>query len=163
MAILKKGVHLFQGYHHFGAHRFPWVFTSQDTTLEAKEAVKMAAQTQNLTAGGGGGGGGGCCFVKAGSEFMNSSLGGGNSHILLMSIPTWGRWTQFDSHFFDGLKPPTSLFFLVLIDSWTSLDFFPTILYKNDLKCSVTWSSWTWIVLWKGGKNTWAMKKTLVV
>ena len=36
-------------------------FLTSQATLEAKEAVKMAAQTQNLTAGGGGG-----CFVKGG-------------------------------------------------------------------------------------------------
>jgi len=51
-------------------------FLTSQATLEAKEAVKMAAQTQNLTAGGG------WLFcegwrVWVWSEFMNSLLGCG--------------------------------------------------------------------------------------
>ena len=35
----------------------------------------------------------------------------------LFSLENWGRWTQFDSYFSNGLKPPTS-FPLVMI--WTT-------------------------------------------
>ena len=40
------------------------------------------------------------------SNPFKSHLGGGNSNIFWIFIPTWGRWTQFDEHI--GLKPPTS-------------------------------------------------------
>ena len=36
-------------------------------------------------------------------------LGGETSNIFYVHPETWGRWTQFDSYFANGLKPPTSM------------------------------------------------------
>ena len=33
------------------------------------------------------------------------------SNLVCLFIPIWGRWTQFDSHFSNGLKPSTSFCF----------------------------------------------------
>ena len=56
--------------------------------------------------------GNGCVAVELCSTFM--ILGGGNSNIFYSHLENWGRWTHFDEYFSNGLKPPTSWWFILL-------------------------------------------------
>ena len=51
-----------------------------------------------------------CGVLHGVNTFCADPLGGGNSNMFYFHPELWGRWTQFDSYFSEGLvQPPTSL------------------------------------------------------
>ena len=79
-------------------------------------------------------------WVEAGTSersFNLSTIGGGNSNILYFHPEPWGRWTQFDSYFWNGLKPPSSQRSQFYVENHSEMTNRDNCLYKLYLQIDI--------------------------